>query len=293
MFVAVVRLLVVPSCAALAARPLGPRMRQTEVRGGPWMRRLRAAEEEAPEPDLLSSVVNSTTAAVEGAVRTVTGDNDYKFGDITKRTIKDLTGKEASEYEFGDVTRKAVTSFTGKEDYHFGDITTKVLSETEKAAGELRASYFADLPSELSRAMFQNLDAAQRTALMIAIGSYGSIVVLTWSLVSWAITGVVACASWAWTARVAELAAPRAKWTHFLSTVYTVRLLEAAFLPIKALLSFLLVPKYHRAVQWLEPRLPLRESAATLNRAFALAAAYAAGTLAVAAATAAGLLLAG
>ena len=62
-------------------------------------------------------VVGNLTGAFEGVVRAATGDEDYKFGDWTKNTVTQLTGKPAEDYKFGDITKSAVTSFTGKEDY--------------------------------------------------------------------------------------------------------------------------------------------------------------------------------
>ena len=74
---------------------------------------------------------NATKGLVEGVVRTVTDNDEYQFGDLTKGVVRDLTGKDASEYKFGDITKKAVTNFTGKEDYEFGDISRKVLADAE------------------------------------------------------------------------------------------------------------------------------------------------------------------
>jgi len=38
--------------------------------------------------------------------------------------VRDFTGNE--EYKFGDITKAAVSKFTGKDEYEFGDITKKV-----------------------------------------------------------------------------------------------------------------------------------------------------------------------
>ena len=38
--------------------------------------------------------------------------------------MRDFTGNE--EYKFGDITKAAVSKFTGKDEYEFGDITKKV-----------------------------------------------------------------------------------------------------------------------------------------------------------------------
>ena len=53
---------------------------------------------------------NATKGLVEGVVRTVTDNDEYQFGDLTKGAIKgfeekmrEATGNE--EYQFGDVTK--------------------------------------------------------------------------------------------------------------------------------------------------------------------------------------------
>merc|ERR1712147_372645 len=178
--------LLAPMCAAFAPQQLratharlpAPHVRATHAR-------LLAPRRAAKDDDVLSSVGNATAGLVEGAVRSVTGDGSYKFGDITKRAVAGLTGKDGTFGDLnddgvvdekdaalalqmvGDWAKSAVTSFTGKEDYEFGDVGPKILSETERAENELRASYFNDLPAELSRAMFSGLNAKQREALMV------------------------------------------------------------------------------------------------------------------------------
>ena len=39
----------------------------------------------------------NATAILENAVREATGDDEYRFGDLTKRTVYDLTGKDAAD----------------------------------------------------------------------------------------------------------------------------------------------------------------------------------------------------
>ena len=55
----------------------------------------------------------------------VTGDRDYKIGDITKTKITGSKGE--SGYQFGDLTKHAINQFTGKDKYEFGDLTKKLL----------------------------------------------------------------------------------------------------------------------------------------------------------------------
>ena len=68
----------------------------------------------------------NATALIEDAVRTVTDNPDYQFGDLTKGAIKELSGKDMEDYEFGDISKRiagqaqegfvsTATSITGKD----------------------------------------------------------------------------------------------------------------------------------------------------------------------------------
>ena len=52
------------------------------------------------------------------------GTSEYEFGDLTKKFVRDITGKD--DYEFGDLTKTAVRNFTGKDEYKFGDISKAI-----------------------------------------------------------------------------------------------------------------------------------------------------------------------
>ena len=197
---------------------------------------------------------NATKGLVEGVVRTVTDNDEYQFGDLTKGVVRDLTGKDASEYQFGDITKKAVTNFTGKEDYEFGDISRKVLSDAESSLEALRDAYFRDLPNELQRLILGGLPKEQREALISAITSYGSMAVLVWSLVSTTCTAGLVFTAWT---RACLRAAPD-RWASAIGTIPTLRLLEPALLPVKALLFVLSINRYQRTALGLQRRLPQR-----------------------------------
>ena len=50
----------------------------------------------------------------------VTGNADYKFGDLTKGAVRSLTGKE--EYKFGDITKSFLKAWkVGSADGEAGD----------------------------------------------------------------------------------------------------------------------------------------------------------------------------
>ena len=81
-----------------------------------------------------------------------TGKQEYEFGDLTAKFVRDITGKD--DYEFGEcarasrgtrtpsseprwcalivtsrarsLTKSAVKAFTGKDEYEFGDVTKKI-----------------------------------------------------------------------------------------------------------------------------------------------------------------------
>lgn len=61
----------------------------------------------------------------------------YQFGDISKAVeerrrawVSDFLGEDAAKnYEFGDITKKALAKLTGKDEYQFGDVTKKLLGD--------------------------------------------------------------------------------------------------------------------------------------------------------------------
>ena len=53
--------------------------------------------------------------------------------EIDKRVKEALTGD--SEYKLGDLTKRAVKSFTGKEEYAFGDVSREVMRRFEEPGG--------------------------------------------------------------------------------------------------------------------------------------------------------------
>ena len=58
---------------------------------------------------------------IADGVKSYTGKEEYKFGDLTEETVHRITGKD--DYKFGDLSRGALKSVTGKDGYEFGDIT--------------------------------------------------------------------------------------------------------------------------------------------------------------------------
>ena len=82
----------------------------------------------------------------EATVHKVVGNDDYKFGDVTRGALdsagsaldsagKTLTGNK--EYKFGSITEGAVKAVTGNEDYKFGDLTKGLLGRLRKAKDDV------------------------------------------------------------------------------------------------------------------------------------------------------------
>ena len=77
---------------------------------------------------------NEIDGRVKDRVTGFTGKEDYEFGDISQEIenrrlewAKEFLGEEAaSNYKFGDLTKKSISNWTGKDDYQFGDLTKKL-----------------------------------------------------------------------------------------------------------------------------------------------------------------------
>ena len=92
---------------------------------------------------------------IADGVRTYTGKDEYRFGDLTEATVQKVTGND--EYRFGDFTKGAIKSVTGKDDYRFGDITKSLFKRMRGGgAGSLPSAVaalsgaFAEDPVALS-----------------------------------------------------------------------------------------------------------------------------------------------
>lgn len=63
--------------------------------------------------DITRSVANATTSAVEGTVRTVTNNEDYHFGDMTKTVIGSTTnGIEGMDFDHNVIVYNLLFNFT-------------------------------------------------------------------------------------------------------------------------------------------------------------------------------------
>ena len=235
----------------------------------------------------------SATGFFEGVVRNLTGDEDYEFGQYTKKAISDLTDKATTtgramtgddQYEFGDLTKQVVSDLgkgatvagravLGREDYQFGDISRSVISSADRTLSETRDAYFRDLPSAIWRQLFDGLNKPQEDDLKVALVQYAALALLSYSL-AWNVNcGGTIVLAWAITSRRTGLSPlyDGAQWATFLNVYNTIRLgLEPILLPVRVLGAAWLSLQSRRALLGLQRRLPLRERHPILNRALAL-----------------------
>jgi len=249
--------------------------------------------------------MSGNASAFENIMRGITGDDSYKFGDMTKKaattasttvatTIKDLTGKDATDYQFGDITKKAVASLAGKEtfdDYQFGDITSRVLTDADKTIAGWRDDTFNDLMPQLWQQLVGRLSEQERGDLVVAMVQLIACFLLAFGLVLNLTVGASIAVAWAvsaFSARTSPLASGAA-WSSFLTTHGTLRLgLDPLLFPVRALAALFLTRYYRRNIVWMQERLPFRDEQPVINRCLALALAWLLGNgLAVASLTAA------
>ena len=73
---------------------------------------------------------------------------------------------------------------TGNKDYKFGDLTKKLFSDVDSNLEKLREDTFNELPSALWQQLFGSLDAKQRKELAIAVVQWAALVLVAFALVS-------------------------------------------------------------------------------------------------------------
>jgi len=76
--------------------------------------------------------------------------------EIDKRVKEALTGD--SEYKLGDLTKRAVKSFTGKEDYEFGDVSREVMRRFEEPGADATAFGDSDGSTAIDAELAEELD---------------------------------------------------------------------------------------------------------------------------------------
>ena len=236
----------------------------------------------------------------ENAMRKLTGDEDYKFGDLTRSTLdgagkatrstldgagKALTGDE--DYEFGDITKKAVTSakegvasLAGKsvDEYEFGDVARRVMGETDKAIAGWRDDAFDEMMPTLWDNFLGRMNEKEKGDVVVAMAQLVACYFLAFGLIfNLTVSGSIAI-SWALSAfrRGVSPLASAAAWSAFLTSQSTLRLaLDPLLMPVRMFAAALLTRYYRRGVVYIQERLPYRDELPMVNRCLALALAWA------------------
>jgi hypothetical protein len=281
--------------ATLGAAEEGGNDKQAEGGTKPF-----ADDEEQDNDDMLNGVLRGVTGGIESAVRaTGLGDENYKFGDLSRGLAKDLSdatesivkeldfdadgdGKvtlEELEAGLGDITQKAadslagaaegvVRSVTGNEQYQFGDITKGFLNESDKALNKLRDEAVGELLGELT--------GPQQRALVVTVIQIAAECVLAFNFCANCFLGASVVAAWAYASVAAAKAAKAAeavtqtaqvaaeattRWGCFLDAHRTLHLFTApAALPLAAAATLLIVMPYRRYVESIHRRLRRRNN---------------------------------
>ena len=132
-------------------------------------------------------------------MRKATGNEDYRFGDLTKGAADEVKRSVES------VLEPVATSITGKESYQFGDLTRKVLSDADEALATTRDAYFEELPAAMWRQLFGGLTPQQRSDVVIALCQFTAVCVLSLSLVSNLLQGAFFSVAWGLSSRHSRL----------------------------------------------------------------------------------------
>ena len=226
------------------ARSLSLLRSTTRVAGG---RVLRSVARDNPG--------NATKTLADQIGAKLTGDEGYRFGDLTKKAVTDFTGKDA--YEMGDVSReidkrvkRQVSEITGKADYQFGDLTAAAMINVNKTMQGFVAMEFPQL--------FDALTENQRIALASGIARVLAVAMLSYSLVANIGASLALALAWFSCAR-ATGASPLVAggWVRLAATRSALAaVFEPLALPLRCGIAVLATPKYADLVAAIEARLP-------------------------------------
>lgn len=231
-------------------------------------------------------------------IHSITGDTNYKFGDLSKNALSEITGKdlEKEAYQFGDISKSLVDragkALTGDDKYQFGDITKSKLQQLEKELDVWREDSLFALPNTLFQQTFKNLSPQQRRELILAIIRLGAIALLSWGLITNVLSAGLLSMAWTRTVLISQAAASSTGahlpllplnvaepvWRTFLASHATLRLLlDPILLVIKGLGTLFIFQPYARFITtiergWMPPG--LRQRYPLLFRAFALVTAF-------------------
>lgn len=219
--------------------------------------------------DLTRSVVNTTTHGIEGTVRSVTRDENYQFGDMTKNVI----GSTAHGFE--DV----VHSVTGNEEYKFGDLSRGTLKAagsamtySEKTLSALRDHNIHELVEILNLYWNRSMSYNERTEAFTVFVYLGAILTLAYNFVANVMAGMVFAAAWT-KISMATGASPLSpgNWEKFLKVKSTMDIFfDGPCLPARAIITIPWFFRYRKFVVATACKSPLREKFPIMNRYISL-----------------------
>jgi hypothetical protein len=183
---------------------------------------------------------------IEGAVKSLTGDDSYQFGDYSKKALTDTTS----------ALSQAGKVVTGNEAYVFGDITKGYLNDMESALDEWKDKEFNDLAKEAFQQVFGKMSRSERQALLLSTIRILAIALLSWGCVANLCTSLTVTLSWT---KASLAAADRGCWNPLRSNAlqrqvfwttysYARLLLDPFFLVVQGAGTLFLFDRYQRFV---------------------------------------------
>lgn len=208
--------------------------------------------------DLSKKTITTTTKVVEDVVKKTTGNEDYRFGDLTRGTVAATT----------TIVEEVVKQSTGK-DYKFGDLTkgtlkagSNALTVSEMTLSLVRDANINELVA-LSRYFWTiNMDAAQRKEVFVVVVYLGGIIVLAYNLVANINAGLVNAAAWS-IASVQLNNSPlkvQGGWNTFLQAKHSLNMIFGGpFLPARVAITIPIFFQYQRWIRALQRKLPFQK----------------------------------
>jgi len=275
---------------------------------------LRSNEEDAynnNEDTVPREIAGPLQFLFESLVQQATGDESYHFGDLSKKTLSSLTGKNVTRegYQFGDISKHVATQagqrLTHNEGYQFGDLTEAGLKQLEQSLADWKFKNLSDLPNSIFQRTFEGMSPEQRREVIIAFVRLAAIGVLAWGVM--ANLCAIGVLSIAWMKTILQFGGQLAPttsavgaipislpllpvgpkvnsvvWNAVLTKYTSLRLFMDPFLlVVKAVGTIYLFLPYIQFIDKTEKRIPLewRKRAPLITRAAALALAFAVNNL--------------
>ena len=210
-----------------------------------------------------AGLLNNAKKTVESTVRKLSGNSEYKFGDITMNVTKVAV----------NVTEQQIRTLTGNEEYKFGDLTRKALFDSDASLTKFVDDYYQRIPSNLFPTLYKDFSSDNKSAMTMSLQLI-AFVGLTLHFILNLTLSFNVMASWGytnWKMKTLSLISPTERWDLFLRSKTTIELiLGPIILPVQVAFTFFLCPAYRDIVIWIEKRLPLRKKLTVLNRFMAL-----------------------